>query len=276
MYNSYTYNAQPYNTAPAFAVTTYPILMFNNFSFETDNVSLSQLPDIADADGIEFETFDTAWDHGGGVFGWHIRRKKISAQAVIKYDTVSDLERWLSSMKSSVIASQKTLYYKRLDGKVLQTTASCTWFKTNRQRYNLTFLPLDVELTTVTPFFKEVTTSQEEYLSQSSNFTATINYTQWEVRAEPVILVNFLTGLSSVTEISVTINNRTITLSHNASDGESIQFNSETKDVSIWGTGGQNYTGRFPILDIWVNTFEVAIDGTWDADIYVVRSGTYV
>lgn len=92
MYNSYAYNAQPYNTPPAYAVTTYPILQFNDFSFETDNVSLSELPDIADATGIEFETFDTAGDHGGGVFGWHIRNKKISARAVLSYDTLTQLE----------------------------------------------------------------------------------------------------------------------------------------------------------------------------------------
>jgi hypothetical protein len=239
-------------------------------------VSLSSLPDIADAKGIEFETFNTAADHWWGIYGWHIRNKKISVQAVLRYDNITELELWLSAMKSKAVAANKTLYYKRFDGKVLYTTASCTKFETNRQRYNLTFLPVDLEFTTVSPFFYWLDQSQVEYLWQSSNFAGTINYTQWEVRAEPIILVNFLTGISSVTEIAVTINDKTITVAHSVSDGDSIQISSLTKDVSVWGVWWQDYTGRFPILEIGVNTFDVSIDGTWDADIYVVWNGAYV
>lgn len=69
-----------------------------------------------------------------------------------------------------------------------------------------------------------------------------------------------MTGLASVTTIDVTIGERTLSLAHSAIDGDAILFDSKNKDVSINGTGGKDYTGQFPVLEIGGNTFEVSID----------------
>ena len=153
-------------------------------------------------------------------------------------------------MKASVVAEEEALYYTRLDGKVLTTTATCTLFRTNRQHYQTTFVPnIEIEYTTVDPFFYDVNQTQVSYIGQSSNFTATIGYSEGNIRAEPQILINFLTGLASVTTIDVTIGDRTLSLAHSAIDGDAISFDSRNKDVSVNGTGGEDYTGQFPVLE---------------------------
>jgi hypothetical protein len=64
MFNTYQYNTSQYNAQLSFTQPPYPILQFNGYSFENANFRLKNLPDIADVDTTEFQTYNIASDHG--------------------------------------------------------------------------------------------------------------------------------------------------------------------------------------------------------------------
>jgi hypothetical protein len=62
------------------------------------------------------------------------------------------------------------------------------------------------------------------------------------MRAEPQVIITFLTGISGTDSTSITLNGKTITLNQSISDNDVVIFNTKTKDVSINGVGGVDYS----------------------------------
>lgn len=276
MYNNYQHNTQQYGTWLVPTSAVYDLLEFDNFSFDSWSVRISELPTIEDVNGIEYQTYNVANDHWQGVYGWNIRNKRIQIEVLLKWDTAEELESNLTSMKSKVIQKEKRLTYRRIDGRVLWTDASCTSFVTNRKYYQTTFIPnIKIERETADPFFYDLSVTQESYEWITSNQASTVNYIEWSMRATPIILVNFNTA-STVTEAEFTIWDRTITINDTFEAWDDLLIDCKTKSVSKNGTIGQDYSGQFPILEVWSNQFDVTIDGTWNTDVYIIRYGTYV
>lgn len=277
MFNTYQFNTYQFNTWPASVVSSsFPLLKYNWHSFGTTNIRVARLPTIESVTDIEHDTYKIANDHGMGEYGRHIRSKTVSVEWIISADTASELESVISAFKAAIVKSSKTLYYKRQDNRVIRTTATLRNLSIDREYFHLTFVPFNVDFVSLEPFFYANSWSEEVFAGRSTNFSWSINYTEGNFRAEPSIYITFLTGLSSVTTITVTLNGKTITLTHNASNGDSIIFDCKSKDVLINGSGWNDYTGEFPSLAIWSNAFEIDIDGTWNADINFTRYDTYV
>jgi len=276
MFNTFQYNTQQYNTGLVPTSAVYTLLEFDNFSFDSWSVRLSELPTIEDVNGIEYQTYNVANDHWQGVYWRHIRNKTINIETLLKGDTVEELEANLTAMKSKVVQSEKVLSYRRLDGRVLRTTATCTKFVTNRKYYQTTFLPnIQIGRETADPFFYDITQSQESYEGLTADQISTVNYVEWSIRATPTILVNFNTT-TTVTEAQFTIGDRTITVTDTFAPWDDLVINCKDKEVLLNGTWWHDYSGQFPSLEVGSNEFTVTINGTREADVYILRYGTYV
>lgn len=248
---------------------------YNWYSLQNDNIRILELKN--------FEWFSlspslskTAREPWSSFIRWEIDSNTKIFPTVFKASTIGELQSLLSSARQKLSQPNKELKITRLDWTSMTTTATCTSFKPQKESYHVTFTPVEIEFIINDPFFYWSTLYEESFTWKSSSFTDLVEYTVWEQKARPQISINFLTWLSSVTTITVTLNDSIISVTWTFSDSDIILIDCKEKDVyknSVWG---QSYTWSFGDLDIWTNDFEVAIDGTWSADIYVQRYATYV
>lgn len=87
--------------------------------------------------------------------------------------------------------------------------------------------------------------------------------------------MQFGTGISSVTTVTVSIGSNVISVTGTFADSDIIDIDCDAKDVLLNSVWEQEYTGTFWTLDIGSNAVEVAIDGVWTADVYFSRLPTY-
>jgi len=275
MFNTQAFNTVPFNTADPYLSAVVSVASYNDYSFNSSLFRISWLPNIEDLPVIKYNDYDIAEAHGQGLYSYYFARKVIKISGIIKGDSVSALEDNITSLKAALSQHNKTLKYQRADGNLLETTASCTGIKFNREFYNLTFLPVEIEFTTLEPFFYWTLQQQASFEDKNSDFTGSVAYTTGSFNAFPIILISF-GSVSGTSSVEIELNGTTITVNETISSSDSLLINCKTRDVSINSNSWVDYEGTFPELSIGVNSLDVTIDWTWEADIYVLWNNTYV
>jgi len=252
------------------------LFSYNWYSFETDSVRVKNIAGIEDLDRYSFTTYKTAREDGEWYVSRNVDRKKMVITGVLKADSVSELQIAMENMKQALFVPNQEARYRKSDGVMVQTTATCTWLTFNRKHRHLTYVPFTVTLETLKPFFYSSLQQTVSFLSQTVSFVNSVPNAVWNYKAQPIISVNFNTGLSSVTTITITLNGQIVSATGTFTDSDIVTFDCDRKDVALNSVWEQAYTGSFGDLPIWEANIEVSIDWTRDADIYVLRDWTYV
>jgi len=275
MFNTQLFNTVPFNTADPFLEAVLSVASYIGYSFNSSVFRLREMSDIEDWPTLKRNDYDIAEAHGEGLYSYYFKNKKITIQGKLAWETVTELEENMTALKAALALHGQTLKYQRIDGKLLETTASVTNLKFDRKAYHLTFVPVEIEFTTIDPFFYWTVLNQVNFEWRVANFTWNVPYTTGSFNAFPLILLTFV-GATSVTSVEITLNGTQITINENISPSDTILINCKTRDISINSIPGVDYEGTFPELSIGTNPIVVDIDWTWEADIYVLWNNTYV
>lgn len=111
--------------------------------------------------------------------------------------------------------------------------------------WNVTFLPFEVTIETLEPFFYSILQQSHSFLAQTANFTDSVSNLVGNYKAQPIISITFLAGLVGVTTITLILNDKVISITGTFTDADIVTVNCETKDVALNSVGGQEYTGTF-------------------------------
>lgn len=275
MFNWIYFNQQTFNWPAQGSEPFTDTLQYNDYNFPNTNFRLTKISGLDGTENIKLNAFDIAQGNGEWFSSYWMKRKQITVEGVIKADTVADLETAIISLKAKMLKGNKTLKYNMEDGTTLVTTASCTSIDVKRDYYHLTFVPVTLVFTVLDPFFYSQVTQEASYLSKSADFSAILVNSGWSFEAEPMIYFYFGSGLGGISEVTVTIWDTTITVNETIVDGDVLLIDGKNKEVKINDVWGKDYTWTFPSLDIGSNALSIAVDDTWNADIYVTRYDTY-
>lgn len=251
------------------------IFSYNGYSFESDNITIGNIPDIDNLGTISNFKYKTARQDGMGYVSQTIDSRTITISGTLKASSGSELIQIMGAMKRSLYEPNKTLFIKRDTGDIWETMASCTVANFDRQHYTIDRVPFTFVFEVIDPFFYWQALQEKSFLAQSNSFTSTVENLVGQRKSYPNIRLQFGTWLSSVTSITVVVGQSTIGITWTFTDSDIVEIDCKSKDVLLNSVWEQEYTWGFGVLEIGSNDIEIAVDGIWSADIYFERYPTY-
>lgn len=242
-----------------------------------ESIVLAEIPDLDDFADVDLSTYRSALVHGEGFVNFFYTRKLLTLYGHFIAANEATLEQLIRWVKSKLAKPNKTLRFKTADWLSLKTDrAICTRFKTPKKNYNTSFVPFEIDIVNLDPFLQDSQVQEIAYTGQTSSFDSSITNDDGNRETDPTVFIYFATWLSSVTSVSVEIGDSIITLTWTFEDNDTIQIDCKNKDVALNGVRWQSYTGTFGSIDVGSTAFNVTINGTREADIYVVYYPSYV
>lgn len=129
------------------------IFSYNGYSFESDNITIGNIPDIDNLGVISNFKYKTAREDGMGYVSQNIDSRTITISGTLKASSGSELIEIMGAMKRSLYEPNKTLFIKRDTGDIRETMASCTVANFDRQHYTIDRVPFTFVFEVIDPFF---------------------------------------------------------------------------------------------------------------------------
>lgn len=273
MFNLQAYNTNAYNTSEYTTLTQTSVISYNGYQFGIGAFRLIALQNIDDTADIDFNTYSRANSDWQGIDSIWYRRKSIIVKGVLHADSTTDLANEITSLKSAMSQRNKEFVYKRWNDEIVKTTASAVKVTIPREYFHITFVPVEIEIVTVDPFFYGVIPNELFFSAQTGNISASISNIWWDTYTRPTIVLSF-TSASWVSSIDVWIWGVTLSINATVATGQSITIDCKAKTVKR-GADMIDYTGIFPSLERWEPSFTVTLNGTKNYNVSVIRYNTY-
>lgn len=270
-FNSFYFNGLP---LPLGVPDSYYIKYWEYF-LPNEKVALTDVPNISDGPEINFQNYNIAKQDGMGNSEYTLQSKNINVSWWIRWIHQADMEEQILEIQRKFYKKWQKLYYNRKDWKELYTIAYLTSLNFDRNKNTINYVPFTAVFTTLEPFFYATKISEYKIIDQSEDISGSLLYISWTYKCDPVIYISMKTA-TWVDEVSVTIDGQTITINEPLDTGDYIIIDGKQKDVFINSIWGKDYIWSFPKLDIGEKAFDISINGTWTADIYIQREDTYV
>lgn len=222
---------------------------------------------------MDFTHFKYPKNNWRGLLWYFNRWKKINFKIHLRWDNVSDFQSRLDNLRKYLFQPEVNLDIK-IDWKVRRIKANCISAPKKINHYNITFLPIDIQLETLEPFFYELSNQTSSFLWKTSSFDEYI-YNNWTAVSDPRIYFAFKTWISWTDNISINIWDRTIIINQSISDNDVLVVDCEKKTVKL-NDVKVDYDGLFPELNIDWNAISFTINWTFDVDINVLNKVNYV
>ena len=158
--------------------------------------------------------------------------------------------------------------------RVLFVTASQLNCSITRSR---PFLPIHVpfsfDFRIINEFQKEIITQSQTLTSQTAGFTEEI-VNRWSAKSFPSITI-LLNSATTVTSISIVMWDNTITVLDTYSASDVIVIDGVNKTVKI-NSVEVDYTWTFPVLEVWVNSYTITLDWTYNFDLTATYFNNFI
>lgn len=239
-------------------------ISFENYGLQNANIIVEYFNPI-DSGDIEYNTFNIPQGHGKGFLSRFWREKTIAIKWIIKCDSAILLQSKIDEIKKAIRKSEGILKYKLADSSYRQINTTCTSMKFDKQSYNITWIPFELQFKANEPFWYNTSISQKFYsgVTTSPFLEEITNDGNEESRLQTFF---FFWATSGTTSISITLNNRTVTWTGTIATWDLLYIDCLSKQVLKNGST-QDYSGTFPILLPGVNSITYTINGTFTCDI---------
>jgi hypothetical protein len=179
---------------------------------------------------IDFDTYNTPLEDGGGVLGKYYRKKTITLILSIKSWTAE----WLNDLVDEIkYQTSKTEWKLRIiiNWVVRERTATCTSLKFNRKNYNITWIGnVELTFTCVNPHSQLETPNATNIISQSGSFQSSVVY-EWRAETYPTLFLTMDSGSSAWMRFE--LNWYVIQTNTSLTAWDVIIFDGETKTVTV-------------------------------------------
>ena len=246
------------------------------FWWTSTKFKLENIPNFEEANAIQIQTYDRALNNWAWMNWYYIKPKVLKILWTLYADTASELEDRIDELKYYVLQKQKTLRRTKPNWVVVEWTASCSKFEPNRQPYHITFMPVMIEFIVLDWFLYDTTVNEYSSFANTADFTWTLTVSWWNYEVEPILYFTF-NSATSVTSLSITINNQTMTFNKTFSAWDMLIVDCINTNVTYNSVSWQNYLWEFFVLPVWWSVYDVSV--TWSAfniDLAVQWYNTYV
>lgn len=179
---------------------------------------------------IDFDTYDTPLEDGGGVLGKYYRKKQIQLILSVKASTPESFNDLIDEIKYQ---TSKTEWKLRIiiNWIVRERTATCTSLKFNRKNYNLTRVGnVALTFTCVNPHSQLENPESADFISQTWTFQSSVIY-QWRAETYPKLFVTMDSWSSAWMRFE--LNWYVIEINQTLNQWDIIIFDGETKSVTV-------------------------------------------
>lgn len=231
---------------------------FNNWSLDNWTSMRVLFCDYDDVWSIDFQTYDTPLEDGGGVLWKYYRKKKITFQISVQSSSLEWLNNLIDEIKYQTSPTQKKLTIE-INWIIRIRTATLTSLKFNRKSYNMNRLwNVQLVFECVNPTSYLLQPLSVSWVWLNGNFQSGIIY-QWRADSYPTITI---TANSSMSGISFTLNWYTISVTESLNTNDTLIFDWTTKKATLNGTEIQ-YFGPFTALKYGENIFSIECTGSY-------------
>ncbi len=229
---------------------------FNNRSLDNWTSMRVLFCDYDDLWSIDFQTYNTPLEDGGGVLWKYYRTKRITFQLSVQSSSLEWLNNLIDEIKYQTSPTQKRLTIE-INWVVRIRTATLTSLKFNRQSYNMNRLwnvSLVFDCVNPTSFLLNPSSKTEIWISGT--------YQSWIIyngRADSYPTLT-ITATTWATGLSFTLNWYEISITNTLNANDVLIFDGTTKKCTLNWTEIQ-YFWPFTPLKYWENIF--SIDYSW-------------
>lgn len=245
-------------------------ISYNGYDF----LKVSKISNRFNRGTLDLSTYDNIRSHWMWFDQAFIKSKDYTVEWILFADTSVNLEIQIDYLTQACQKPNQLLKIKRRDGTITQAYATVTQVDIPEEHYNITFIPYSVTITVLEPFMYAGPLYEEERLNQTGAFGEAMVYEVGNEVWYPFILMNFDAG-TTATEVTVGIGEHTITIEEEFEDGDTLLVNCKNKEVMKNSSTSVLFKGTFPHLDFGSNTVSITVDGTYDADIYLLYYPSY-
>lgn len=232
---------------------------FNGWNLDNWSTVRVIWTDYDDIWTIDFNTYNTPLEDGGGVLWKYYRKKVIQFKLSV---TAWNKEAFNDLIDEIKYQTSKTEWKLKImiNGSVREWTATCTSLKFNRQNYNVNWCGnVVLTFTCVNPHSQLENPIIESIVAQTGTYQSSITY-EWRAETYPILYITMDSGSS--TWMSFTLNWYTISITTSLSAWSVIVFNGETKKVTVNNTEVV-YTWPFTPLSYGENIYSISNTGTY-------------
>lgn len=251
-------------TAPKVTIKTIDgKFSFNGWNLDNgDNIRVVQ-SNHDDIWTIDFDTYDTPLEDGGGVLGKYYRKKQIQLILSVKASTPESFNDLIDEIKYQ---TSKTEWKLRIiiNWIVRERTATCTSLKFNRKNYNVTRVGnVVLTFTCVNPHSQLEDPESANFITQTWSFQSSVIY-QWRAETFPKLFVTMDSGSS--TWMRFELNWYVIEINTSLTAGDVIIFDGETKSVTV-NDVEVVYSWPFTPLNYGENIYSIHNDWTYTGSL---------
>lgn len=265
-----TFWSQSYASWNPLTISVQDDIVINGFSLQNQYIKTSA---INETNQISLTSFDFPKNNGRGLLWYFKRWKEIILKTTIIWSSITDFNTRLDELRKNIFQEEVNLDIKT-DWVIRRIKVNCTGAPKIIEHYNNTFLTMEINFTTLEPFFYELSNQTSSFLNKTVWFTDAIT-NKWSAESDIRAYFLFNVWTSWVTTVTLTMWDNTITINEAITAGDSLLINGETKEVQLnWVD--IDYTWQFPFLSINTNYPIFTIDWTFDVDINILNKKNYV
>lgn len=248
---------------------------YNWFQVWTSKVIIGNISGLHWFSSSKIETYDTVRSDWKWFVSYNKDSKTIIVQWAIRANSKEELWYILDNMGWAFSEWNKRLEYSRHNWIRVKTLASVKSFEPDFRSSTVDYITFTIEVVILWALSYWLSQESISFVWQSSNFISSINNGVWNYKSEPVVSITFGSWISSVTSITIIIGWSIINVPWNFTDNDLVEIDSKVWSVSLNWVWFQLFTWEFGLLPIWQSDFEVSINWTRNADIFITWEPTY-
>lgn len=258
--------------APPPSASTAGSVTFAGYSLSTSKILLNGR-NFEDSGRAEIKQYALPRRDGMGFVSRFWRKKTVTLEGTLVCESRSELESLMDEIKKSCYAPSSSLRYVDSNG-TREITASLVSASFKREHYNLSWVPFVLVFESDDAFWRDVSNGSYSFggITETDRVESLDSYGT----APAMLRAYFLFGsATSVTEVSVSANGKTATVSGAFSAGTLVVIDGEAKTVTVDGVE-TDYDGTFPEILPGPNSVTFHADGTHSYDAVAVFRKNYL
>lgn len=246
-------------------------LIFNNYWLSNSNILVEKFNPYDTWEAV-YKDYDLPLQNWKWFISKYWRSRQLSIDLLINTNNNIELESIIDEIKKNIDKNKGILKYKLWNWQYRQILATCTNITFKKEHYNINWLPLTINLITNEPFFSDVTLEQKSFNWITWNLQDQI-INNWNKESFPKIFIIFWT--SNVTNITITINNKILTIPWIFITNDILSIDSFLKTIKLnWVI--HSSSGWFPFLESWLNTITINFTGSVNCDVVALFKNNYL
>jgi hypothetical protein len=274
MFNNYQFNDAEFNEISLTSIfSEQDDIAYNWFWFHNANIIVNSIND-SNWNSIDSQIYNNPLTDWWWELNYLFREKIINITGHIKQDTTENLIKYIDIIKGVLWKNNQNLDIK-VNWTIRRAKASCMNLDTifDKKHYHLTLVPFSISFRIIEGFQKELTSQSQTLTGQTAGFTEEIINT-WTIRTNPIFNILF-NSATSVTEIILTLWTDILTINDTIATNNLFIIDCENKIITKnWVE--VDFLWTFPKLEVWTNSYTIAINGTKNFDISVIYFNNYL